>query len=101
MKKSGVALTKAGNLRCMYVLHINAFNSYIGWTEILKKCFTLAANSGISSLSIPAIGTGKYGLLVNLKILPHRKVTHRLASIRTVNLTNPLCIITKVMLVQV
>lgn len=49
-------MTTAGNLCCKKIIHINATGT--DWEGLLLKALKLVDDSGMRSLSIPALGTG-------------------------------------------
>uniref|UniRef100_H2Z3A1 Poly [ADP-ribose] polymerase n=1 Tax=Ciona savignyi TaxID=51511 RepID=H2Z3A1_CIOSA len=54
-------ITNAGSLQCRYVCHIVTPNSIKDIGSILVKVFQNVDRLGITSLAIPALGTGKSG----------------------------------------
>ncbi|XP_046335597.2 protein mono-ADP-ribosyltransferase PARP14-like [Haliotis rufescens] len=58
MTKYGYVLTSGGNLKCKMVAHLRAQQSNYGWTKVLSQCMDWVNKKGVSSMSIPALGTG-------------------------------------------
>ncbi|XP_067675632.1 protein mono-ADP-ribosyltransferase PARP14-like [Haliotis asinina] len=58
MAKYGYILTSGGNLRCKMVAHVRAQHSSYGWTKVLSQCMDWVNKKGVSTMSLPALGTG-------------------------------------------
>ena len=55
-----VALTGAGRLPAKNVLHINATHASNDWEGLLSKALKIAEDNWLTSLAMPAVGTGQY-----------------------------------------
>jgi len=62
MPTDGVVLTKAGGqLKCQYICHINARlpNCDKAWEKMIHRCLEVIDEKNLTSLAMPAVGTGK------------------------------------------
>ncbi|XP_046570875.1 protein mono-ADP-ribosyltransferase PARP14-like isoform X2 [Haliotis rubra] len=58
MAKYGYILTSGGSLRCKMVAHVKAQHSNSGWAHVLSQCMDWVNKKGMSTMSVPALGTG-------------------------------------------
>ncbi len=70
MKKYGFILTSSYNLQCKVVAHLKVQESRWGWISVLLKCMERINKKNLSSMSIPALGTGQCKIDVPVPILP-------------------------------
>ncbi|XP_063069030.1 protein mono-ADP-ribosyltransferase PARP14-like [Engraulis encrasicolus] len=59
---AAVVLTSGGNLSCKHIAHTTGFNTAADITSSIEKVLALCERETASSLSVPAIGTGRAGL---------------------------------------
>uniref|UniRef100_A0ABM0GLZ7 Poly [ADP-ribose] polymerase n=1 Tax=Saccoglossus kowalevskii TaxID=10224 RepID=A0ABM0GLZ7_SACKO len=59
--KSGPITTDAGKLRCAKIIHFICPNSQ-GLKYAIESCLAEADNKGLTSVSLPAVGTGGFGI---------------------------------------
>jgi len=45
-------------MNCKYIFHIMAQSNLIGWETMVTKCLQEADKKRLSTISIPALGTG-------------------------------------------
>ncbi|XP_063070156.1 protein mono-ADP-ribosyltransferase PARP14-like [Engraulis encrasicolus] len=57
-----VVLTSGGNLSCKHIAHTTGFNTDADITSSIEKVLALCERETTSSLSVPAIGTGRAGI---------------------------------------
>lgn len=62
-----VAITGSGKLQCKKIIHLNApGNDKKLWKERILQCLQLAEANKLTSIALPAVGTGMF---LNLKPL--------------------------------
>ena len=59
IRRDGFIVSGPGKLPCRYIFHIKIRGSIDGWKSIISVCLQQAESLGITSLSFPALGTGK------------------------------------------
>ncbi|XP_052234938.1 protein mono-ADP-ribosyltransferase PARP14-like isoform X2 [Dreissena polymorpha] len=62
IQTEGIVVTGPGKLMCQKIIHLKARNSASGWSEALLKGLREVDNLGLSSVALPALGTGGKGL---------------------------------------
>ena len=63
MGNTGVVVTGSGNLKCKKVISVAGPRQSAGrqdWKLVVDNILTAAVRTGMRSVSIPALGTGKY-----------------------------------------
>ncbi|XP_070211879.1 protein mono-ADP-ribosyltransferase PARP14-like isoform X1 [Littorina saxatilis] len=55
---NGVVQTKAYNLRCKIILHVDADTFSNSWEDGIEACLKYAESKGVRSIAMPALGTG-------------------------------------------
>ncbi|XP_071112947.1 protein mono-ADP-ribosyltransferase PARP14-like isoform X2 [Haliotis cracherodii] len=58
LSSPGLVLTQGYKLHCKHVLHLKVQTSAWGWGSTLLECLKRAEGEGLTSLSMPALGTG-------------------------------------------
>ena len=69
MKENGFIVTGPGNMMCGRILHIKARSKLSSWEETVKVCLKTVEDKGASSVSFPALGTGKVLCLLFFEML--------------------------------
>ncbi|XP_071170581.1 protein mono-ADP-ribosyltransferase PARP14-like isoform X3 [Mytilus edulis] len=54
----GLVVTSGGKMNCKYIFHIIAQSTLSGWEAAVNKCLTAAENRKLSTMALPALGTG-------------------------------------------
>ena len=63
MKSAGIVVTTAGQLKCENIIFVVAPDSVNGWEDVVYNCLKIAEGQGITSISFPALGTGRVFLV--------------------------------------
>ena len=68
IKQNGVAITSGGNLAAKHVLHLDVqgLTDKGEWKKGITRCLQQAERNELSSISFPALGTGKNLILTSL-----------------------------------
>ena len=56
---NGVAVTRAGNIGCKYIIHLEAADDSGDWMTVIRRGLVEAEKLQLSSISYPLLGTGK------------------------------------------
>ena len=65
MKTNGYIVTGPGNMLCGRILHTKARSRSSNWAETVIKCLKETEQKGASSISFPALGTGKENIIMS------------------------------------
>ena len=67
IKQNGVAITSGGNLAAKHVLHLDVqgLTDKGEWKKGITRCLQQAERNELSSISFPALGTGKNLILTS------------------------------------
>lgn len=83
IRRDGLVVGGPGKMPCRYIFHIKMRGSIDGWKSIVSVCMQQAESLGITSMSFPALGTGRKG------IKPHYFTKIMMKGIRRFAATNP------------
>ena len=62
IRREGIVVTGSGKLNSKYIFHVKLKGSIDGWKTVISSCLQLAETIGVTSLSFPALGTGRTSL---------------------------------------
>ena len=58
IKKEGLAVTSAGKLMCMHIIHVRVRKTIEQWKGSIIACLQKTEKLGLTSVAFPALGTG-------------------------------------------
>ena len=67
IQHSGIAVTRAHNLKSRIIVHINADRFSDSWDDGIEECLEVAERNGVNTIAMPAFGTGDF--VSNLSLL--------------------------------
>lgn len=56
---NGVAVTRAGNIGCKYIIHLEAADDSGDWMTVIRRGLVEAEKLQLNSISYPLLGTGR------------------------------------------